>query len=824
MKQLYVTLFLCLGILVGKAQEKDTIPRKHITITRVTVPPVIDGKLDDAAWIDAPIATNFIERQPVNGLIVPDSLKTEVKIVYDNLGIYFGAFMRDPEPEKIQRELTERDNIGNDDFFFVLLNGYNDRQQSLEFVVTAAGVQWDSRMTNDSEDDSWNAVWYSDVSIQKDGWVAEMFIPYSQLRFPKKDVQTWGLNMEREFRRDRRRFSWSHIDNTKGSFSIYDGVLHGIENIDTPTRLSFQPYISTYVADYDGQSEVTVNGGLDVKYGINDAFTLDMILIPDFGQTKFDNKVLNLSAFEVQYDEQRPFFTEGTELFSKGELVYSRRIGGSPSGSVNLGDNEQLVDYPSKVDLINAMKISGRTDKGLGLGFFNAVTKKTKATVENTITGERREEVVEPLANYNVLVLDQRFGDNSSVSFVNTNVTRDGGFRDANATGAYMNLTNKKNTYNYYAQAEGSWVWDDDTKIGLESTAGFSKISGAHRVQGQVSLRTKDYDINDLGYSSITNYINYYGYYGYRYLQPKGNLNNMYLNFNLHLNRRLQPDLYSEFIFNFNSSFTTKKFLAYGGGFETTPIGVNDIYEPRIDGKHLDEPAYYNPWVWISTDYRKKFAMDLTFDWYAYDAKNRNNINVYFSPRYRFSDKWKMFYNMNFYFDTNDRGFVNYTNPNIIIGERNRNTVETSLESQYIFNPTMSVNLAFRHYYSEVSYDRYFTLQNNGSVLEDAGYAENHDGTYNSWNIDLSYSWWFAPGSQLTFLYRNSIESYEALSGRPLNDNFDALFAQPQSNTFSIRISYFLDYNRVKNWFGKNDNQAFYSQHRNAHTGKIMHF
>ncbi|GLB53926.1 hypothetical protein NBRC110019_29670 [Neptunitalea chrysea] len=808
--------------MIGYGQETDTIPRKHITTTRIANPPVIDGKLDDAAWVNAPIATNFIERKPVNGLLAPDSLKTEVKIVYDNLGIYFGAFMRDPEPDKIQRELTERDNIGNDDFFFILLNGYNDHQLSLEFIVTAAGVQWDSKITNSGEDDSWNAVWYSDVSINNDGWVAEVFIPYSQLRFPKKEVQTWGLNMEREFRRDRRRLSWSHIDNTKGGFLLYDGVLHGIENVETPTRLSFQPYVSTYVADYDGQSEVTVNGGLDLKYGINDAFTLDMILIPDFGQAKFDDKVLNLSAFEVQYDEQRQFFTEGTELFSKGNLFYSRRVGGSPSGYVTLGEDEEVIEDPSSVDLINAMKVSGRTDKGLGIGVFNAVTEKTKAIIENTLTGERREEVVEPLANYNVLVLDQRFGNNNSVSFVNTNVTRNGGFRDANATGAYLSLTNKKNTLSYWAQGEGSWVWDEDTKIGAESSLGVSKINGKHRATLEMSMRTKDYDINDLGYSSTTNYVNYYGYYGYRYLQPKGKLNNLFLNFNLNYERRLDPDLYSNFSFNFNSSFTTKEFVTFGGGFEITPFGTNDIYEPRIDGRHLDEPSYYNPWVWISTDYRKKFAMDATFDWYIYDAKNRNNISVYFTPRYRFSDKWKLYFENNYYINTNDRGYVNYVNDNIEIGERNQFTVETSLESQYIFNNTMSLNLAFRHYYSEVDYGRFFTLNIDGSVLQDGAYDVNHDGTYNSWNIDLSYSWWFAPGSQLTFLYRNSIESYEELAGQSLSGNFDTLFNQPQSNTFSVRVSYFLDYNRIKNWFGSNNSQSFYHQERNKKTGKTV--
>ncbi len=784
-------------------QTADTIQRKTITISKITVAPQIDGVLDDEAWKNAAIADGFVERQPVNGRPIPDSLKTEVKIVYDNLGIYFGATMYDPHPDKILKELTERDQIGNDDFFFILLNGYNDRQQSLQFIVTAAGVQYDAKMTNDMEDNSWNAVWYSAIKINDEGWVAEIFIPYSELRFPEKEVQVWGLNMEREFRRERTRYSWSHIDNTRGSFSIYDGEIYGIENIKTPVRLSLQPYISTYVNSFDGESEVVFNGGMDLKYGINDAFTLDMVLIPDFGQTKFDETVLNLSAFEVQYAEQRPFFTEGTELFSKGGLFYSRRVGGSPTNFPVLEENEEVVSYPSRIDLLNAAKISGRTAGGLGIGFFNAITKNTYATVENSETQETRRELVEPLANYNVLVLDQRFGQNNSFSLINTNVLREGNFRDANATALLMDITNKSNTFRYYSYLKSSWVMTNNTKFGTAGRAQISNISGKHRYTGSINYRTKDYDINDLGFSSNTNFINYYGYYGYRLLQPTRAFNSINLNYNLNMERRLETDLYGSFNFNFNSNFVTKNFFAFGGGFETTPFGKNDIYEPRTDGRHVKQPAYYNPWVWISTDYRKKFAVDVDLEMVGFDEKNRDIKSFGFSPRFRISDKWKANAGSRITVSSNEQGFVGRQNGDIIFGQRDRNTVITSLESQYIFNNTMGASLSFRHYYSEVGYKQFYTLENNGDLTSNTSYNNLHDTTFNSWNIDLRYTWWFAPGSQLTFLYRNSIDSFLRESGFGIVDNLNNLFDQPQLHSFSIRISYFLDYNRMKTFFEK---------------------
>ncbi len=553
-----------------------------------------------------------------------------------------------------------------------------------------------------------------------------------------------------------------------------------------------------------GQTDVSVNGGMDLKYGINDAFTLDMILIPDFGQTKFDDAVLNLSAFEVQYNEQRAFFTEGTELFTKGDLFYSRRVGGTPSGRPNLSDNEEVESFPVTVDLINALKISGRTDKGLGIGFFNAVTKKTYATIKNTETNEIRKEVVEPLTNYNILVLDQRFGENSSVSFVNTNTTRAGDFRDANASGLYLDLTNKKNTMNYWGNAEVSWVKDEESKYGTEAGLGISKINGKNRLNFQMDYRSKEYDINDMGYSGLTNFINYSGYYGYRYLQPKGFLNQMFLNFNVFHQRRLDPDLYSNLILNFNSSFTTKEFFNFGFGFESTPFGTQDIYEPRVEGRYLKVPAYYDQWVYFSTDYRKKIKFASSIDWYKYDEKGRGRLNINLDPSFQVSDKFRVILSTNISLSDKEEGFVNIQDNDIIIGARDRNTVINSLESRYIFNNKMALNLAFRHYYTEVQYDKFFNLEQNGELTSRPNFENNYDTTYNSWNVDLRFSWWFAPGSQVSLLYRNAVDSYIDASKINFSNNFNLLFDQPQINSLSLRVSYYLDYNRMKNWF-KND-------------------
>jgi len=150
---------------------------------------------------------------------------------------------------------------------------------------------------------------------------------------------------------------------------------------------------------------------MDVKYGINQSLTLDMTLIPDFGQVQSDNQVLNLTPFEVKFNENRAFFTEGTELFNKGNLFYSNRIGGRPLQYWDLygmatDSSWTIVKNPSETKLINATKISGRLQNGLGIGFFNVITEPQHAVVEDLNKVQHKVET-SPLTNYNILVLNQ---------------------------------------------------------------------------------------------------------------------------------------------------------------------------------------------------------------------------------------------------------------------------------------------------------------------------------------------------------------------------------------------------------------------------------
>ena len=283
----------------------------------------IDGKFDEPIWEFAPIAKDFVMFTPDNGKPISNAKRTEVQIAYNDDGIYIAAKMFDDQPANIRREITQRDLFGTADHFGVFINGFNDNQQDFRFFVSASGVQMDCIFTNtDGEDFTWDAIWDSKALMTDYGWAIEIKIPYAALRFSKSEKQTWGINFYREIRNLRQSYTWNFIDTKIDNESAQSGILEGIDNIKTPTRLFLIPYSSFYLnANTTQKIRGEIKGGLDVKYGISDAFTLDAILVPDFGQTKFDNVELYLGPFEQQFSENRPFFTEGTDLFSKGDLL-----------------------------------------------------------------------------------------------------------------------------------------------------------------------------------------------------------------------------------------------------------------------------------------------------------------------------------------------------------------------------------------------------------------------------------------------------------------------------------------------------------------------
>ncbi|MDW8394588.1 MAG: DUF5916 domain-containing protein, partial [Chitinophagales bacterium] len=404
---------------VSLGQKKDTVFAR-----RITLPPRIDGLLDDACWQQALPYNQFYEAAPRVG--VPDTT-TWLLLVYDDDAIYVGLHCRQPD-DPVWMQLTLRDDVtDNSDGFYVGFDTYSDGQNAFAFGVTPRNVQGDARGIDNSEwDDLWDAVWQSKTRIQSDGWMAELKIPFSELRFPRRDTLIWRFNCYRAIRNSRRELHSSNIHPAiAGTISQWQPLL-GLTGLRPPLRLSVVPYASWYLTrtqqDEDGPaaSQMNLRGGMDLKWGINESFTLDATLIPDFGNVESDNVVYNLTAIEVRYDERRPFFTEGTELFNKANLFYSRRIGYVSDFYEYKGNAaDSLLETPQTSRLLNAVKFSGRTAGKLGIGVFNATTAPVYARAIDP-DGVEKEVLYDPLTNYNVLVLDQALKHNSYVNFTNT--------------------------------------------------------------------------------------------------------------------------------------------------------------------------------------------------------------------------------------------------------------------------------------------------------------------------------------------------------------------------------------------------------------------
>lgn len=786
------------------AQEKKTLEAVRIDET-----PKIDGILDDAIWQTLTPYNDFNMYEPSNKGEVDPRYQTEVKMAYDDKNVYVGATMYDPNPDEILSQFSQRDEIFvQADHFGIALNTYNDGINETFFYVTSAGTIGDAIAARNRFDFGYNVVFECRISKDDKAWYAEFRIPYNALRFPEVEVQNWGVNFYRRVIGLNEAHTWNEIDITTGTESQYSGNIVGIKDIDPPTRLTFFPFAQALVSDFDGETETNFSAGMDVKYGLSDSFTLDATLIPDFGQVAFDEVVLNLGPFEQTFGENRQFFTEGVELFNKGEIFFSRRIGGNPTGPIEeLGENEEIESIPDKINLLNALKVSGRTKYKLGVGLLNAITERTFATVTDTVTGNRRKVVAEPLANYNIAVIDQQFNDNSSISLINTNVTREGSFRDANVTALDFNIADKGNNFRFAGRGVVSNVKEIDNKTtGIRTELDIFRIKGNFRYRIGHDFADTELDINDLGLNFRNNFNSFSAGVSYQIFEPTKAFNRYRIEFTARHRRLYRPDVQTGNSFNLNWFFATPERYAFGG-FLGYNSDNDDYFEPRVDGKFVTFSSNLGGRLWASSDFRKKFAYDVGVGHRTWFEDPQVAWFFDLSPRYRFSNQFLVVFSTDLSFRLKQFGYIDDNGVDVFMGQRDVTNFENSIRASYNFDPFKAIDLRFRNFWSTADYsdDVFFILNDDGTRSEfDYDVASNDPNrNFNIWNLDLSFRWRFAPGSEATLLYRNQIFNQDELSTLGYGDSLDNLFRQPQQHTISLRITYFVDYNNIKGFWKK---------------------
>ena len=803
-------------VLTLQAQASSlSVNKKSLEAYRIHGGIKIDGKLDEPAWQEAHIATGFTQYSPYNG--DPATYKTEVKVLYDQSAIYIGAFMFDPNPDSIYTELGKRDSDRdlNADHFSFDINPFNDGVNGMTFKVSASGVKSDKKRTSSGRhgsDLNWDAVWQSHVQINKNGWVVEMKIPYSALRFPNTPIQQWGVNFWREIRRKREWSAWNYVNNEVGNTFNYLGELDGIKEIKPPLRLSVTPYVSGYLENNSGTGNwaTRYNGGMDLKYGINESFTLDATLIPDFGQVQSDDVILNLSPFEVKYNEKRQFFTEGTELFSKGNIFYSRRVGSKPRryshADDDLGPNEKVKDNPAESGLINATKISGRTNKGLGIGFFNAMSPAMYADIMDTLNDERRQVMTQPFTNYNMLVFDQSLKNNSYISLANTNVWRNAphseDYYTANVTATDFKLLDKSNKYSVGGQAAMSQKYYDslDTESGYRVALHLGKTGGIFRAEYETEILSDKYDPNDMGFERKQNEVTHQGTFSYNIFKPVGILQSSRNAFEIEYTGQYQPAKRSEVQLNLNTFTSFMNYWYTRVEFQFTPFGTHDFYEPRVAGRSYYRYPEASVSGWLSTDSRKKISGRFTMDIGKRSGYDQRSIRFGFTPTFKFSDRLKFSYGFSYSNKLNDIGYLarSSAEDTIWFAGRNVKTISNTLLSSFIFNNKSYLTFRLRHYWSRADYNDTYYLLNDGGTLAPTGYSGADDINFNTFNIDMSYVWRFAPGSELSLVWKNSIYTYDDYLQPGFSENLKYTLQAPQVNSLSLKILYYLDYQYLR--------------------------
>ena len=798
-------IFLCISL--------NALSQRTYSVGRIKADVTIDGELKEDFWNSLEVADDFTIRYPNPG--EKSSFNSKIRVAYDDDALYLAGQFYDRSPDSVSYTLSQRDDFGNGDFFEVTIDPFGNNVNAFGFGVTAAGVEWDAILYIDGEDVSWNAVWKSATQKTDFGWTMEMRIPFSAIRFPNKSVQEWNVNFIRSVRRNREESYWSPIDPSIYGNITQAGRLTGLTGIEAPIRLSLTPYITGYLENFkdevSGESlwRERINGGMDLKYGLNDAFTLDMTLIPDFGQTVSDKRILNLGPFEVRYDENRPFFLEGTDLFSIGDVFYSRRIGAPPfkgrNAFQNLNDSigEEVVSSPGTAPLINATKVSGRTKSGLGIGFFNAIEGRANAIIEDSV-GNQREVRVHNLSNYNVFVLSQNLKNNSTISFVNTNVTREGNDRDANVTVGQAELYSKDRMYQLFNQFKLSSIFENgEETYGHHLVSQVRKVSGSWRFGLRYEELSDTYDPNDLGFLYNNNWRAYNADLSYIDFNPGKKFLRKWIDASIYYEELYRPNLFS--YFNISGSFagTLRNFLTLGANSNINPVGEVDHFESRQFGRPVKFGENITVGGFISSDYSKKFALDVRTSIKQFINSSQKGINLTVSPRVRFSDRIFGVWSTGLNYIVHDYGYVRKLDEkyadDLILGYRDRKIVENSLDLEFIFTKRMGINVLFRHYWQQVSYNYFKELLYNGDQIESNYNPLNSDGfsqhntSYNAFTVDINYRWVFIPGSEFRIVYKNNIFDSQSILLPSYFDTFETIFSRSQVNTISAKLLVYID-------------------------------
>ncbi len=458
-------------------------------------------------------------------------------------------------------------------------------------------------------------------------------------------------------------------------------------------------------------------------------------------------------------------------------------------------EGEIVTGNPLESKIINATKITGRTNSGLGVGILNATTAKTYATIEDE-EGNQREVQTAPLINYNVLALDQSLKNNSYITLLNHNVTRGDGYYNSNLAGTSFRLFDSKENIMVYGKGAWSHQYGNPEKeaSGYQSNIGIKKVSGSINYGAWYNLKTDQFNANDLGYMRNNNVQSTGANIEYKLLEPNGRFLNFRARMGVNYQRQFKPGMFKELEINTFLSSKFNNFLETRIWFDYSPIENIDFNEPRTAGRYLVNPGYKNTRLNIQTDSRKKVRLNSWIGYYKLDDdRAREGMSIGIGPAVRINDKLSINTWISADKNNNDIGYVSSNEESINFGVRDVQTVTNMLSTKYAFNNTMDLFFRARHYWSSASYSDFLELDQAG-YLRESDYNNDHDVSFNAFNIDMIYTWVFSPASEFSVVWKNAIIDQQSQVDRDYFSNFSKMSSAPVENSISFRVLYYLDY------------------------------
>jgi hypothetical protein len=729
----------------GSIEQKEHKKRIYNTTFIGKQAPTINGVLDDLCWEEGEWTGQFVQYSPLEG--AEPSQKTEMKILYDAENVYIAFKVHETDLEKIDFQMTRRDQTDGD-AVGICFDSYHDFRTGYAFSITAAGSKVDLLILTTGDDTTWDAVWYGKTSKTQYGWSAEMMIPFSQLRYSDAKELVWGLHAWRWINRAREASYWTQVPRDHNGILNHAGELHGIKDLPKHRRLELLPYtlgkLKTYPQEagnpYADGNDFKLSMGLDGKVGIASNFTFDFTINPDFGQVEADPAELNLSNYELFYDEKRPFFLEGKNSFdfniSGANLFYSRRIGREPNRSPHLYENE----YAEKIEntaILGAVKFSGKTNNDLTIGIIESVTANEMAEISSGDT--KRSEVVEPLTNYFVGRIQKDYNKgNTIVGGIITSTNRLLNYdylnefnHSAFAGGVdfYHQWNNKTYFFEskaafssikgneealvklqnapsrYYSRPGADYLELDSSRTKLTGHAGEISIGksrkGHWRFEAKVQWRSPGLELNDLGFMSQADEIVQEASVGFVENEPKKIFRSVDLRFFQNKCWNFGSELLSNDLrLYFNSTFNNNWSV---GSRQHLRSNITDMYLLR-GGPAVEQKGFWRNNYYLNTDGAKQFSANFDYQLVVFGDKISKEHNFNLGLNYKVTQALN--------FSTSARyanqkenlhyigKFLRHNNSIYLLATLKRRTLSTIFRLDYTITPDLTLQLYANPYIS----------------------------------------------------------------------------------------------------------------------------